>query len=41
MNQHDHDYSIIQNAVMHAGKLWQILDKNKVHLELKKDKKRA
>ena len=41
MNQHDHKYSIIQHAVIHADKLWQILDKEKIHLEFKKKKKKA
>ena len=38
MNQHDHKYSIIQHTVTHADKLWQILDRKKIHLELKKEK---
>ena len=38
MNQHDHKYSIIQHAVTHADKLWQILNREKIHLELKKEK---
>ena len=41
MNQYNYDYPIIQNTITHASKLWQILNKNKVHLELKKEKKRA
>ena len=36
MNQHDHKYSIIQHAVTHADKLWQILNRKKICLELKK-----
>ena len=38
MNQHDCEYFIIQHAVTHADKLWQILDKEKICLELKKKK---
>ena len=38
MNQHDHEYSIIQHVIIHADKLWQILDREKICLELKKEK---
>ena len=38
MNQHDHKYFIIQHAVTHANKLWQILDRKKIHLKFKKKK---
>jgi len=38
MNQHDHKYFIIQHAVTHADKLWQILDREKICLELKEKK---
>jgi hypothetical protein len=41
MDQHDRDYPTVQDAVTHAGKLWQTLDKDKVRLELKEDKERA
>ncbi len=41
MNQHDCEYPTIQDAVMHAGKLWQILDKNKVCQELKETRKKT
>jgi hypothetical protein len=41
MDQHDREYSIIQEAVTHAGKLWQTLDKEKVRLELKEEKDKA
>ncbi len=40
MNQHDCTYPTIQDAVTHAGKLWQTLDKNKVHQKLQKNKKK-
>ena len=36
MNQHDCEYFIIQHVVTHADRLWQILDKKKIHLEFKK-----
>ena len=38
MNQHDHEYLIIQHVITYAGKLWQILDREKVCLELKEEK---
>jgi hypothetical protein len=41
MNQHDYKYSIIQHVITHADKLWQTLDRKKIHLELKKEKKKA
>ncbi len=41
IDQHDHEYSTIQDAVTHAGKLWQTLDKNKVYQELKKTRKKT
>ncbi len=41
MNQHDHKYLTIQNVIAHAGKLWQILNRDKVHQELKKDRKKT
>jgi len=41
MNQHDHKYLTIQNAVIHIDKLWQTLNREKIHLELKKEKKKA
>ena len=41
MNQHDHKYLIIQNVITHADKLWQTLNKEKIHLELKKEKKKT
>lgn len=40
MNQHDHTYFTIQNAVTHAGKLWQTLDKNKICQKLQKDREK-
>ena len=39
MNQHDCEYSIIQHVITHADKLWQILNREKIHLELKKKNK--
>ena len=36
MNQHDHEYPTIYHAIIHAGRLWQTLDKNKLHQEIKK-----
>ena len=41
MNQHDHEYLIIQNAIAHADKLWQTLNREKIHQELKKDRKKT
>ncbi len=41
MDQHDREYPTIQDAITHAGKLWQILDKNKVCQELKKTREKA
>ena len=41
MNQHDHEYSIIQHVVTHTGKLWQTLDREKICQELKKEKNKA
>ena len=41
MNQHDRDYSVIQDAVTHAGRLWQTLDQDKLCQKLKKARKRT
>src|SRR5438045_6320932 len=41
MDQHDHEYPTIQDAVTHAGKLWQTLDKDKLHQEIKEEKEKA
>src|SRR5205814_5223169 len=41
MNQHDHDYSVIQNAVTHTERLWQTLDQNKLHQKFKKARERT
>ena len=38
MNQHDHKYFIIQHVIIHADKLWQILNRKKICLEFKKKK---
>src|SRR5438045_9174874 len=40
MDQHDHDYPTIQDAVTHAGKLWQTLDKDKIHQEIREEKEK-
>jgi len=41
MNQHNHEYSIIQHVITHADKLWQILNREKICLELKKKKNKT
>src|SRR5438034_9733006 len=41
MNQHDCEYLTIQNVIIHAGKLWQTLNRDKVCQELKKDREKA
>jgi hypothetical protein len=41
MDQHDREYPTIQDAVTHAGRLWQTLDKDKIRLELKEEKEKA
>ena len=41
MNQHDHKYSIIQHAVIYADKLWQTLNKEKICLKFKKERKKT
>jgi hypothetical protein len=41
MDQHDREYPTIQQAVTHAGRLWQTLDREKVRLELKEEKEKA
>ena len=41
MNQHDHKYSIIQNVIIHADKLWQAFNREKICLELKKKEKKS
>src|SRR5947207_6833880 len=41
MDQHDREYPTIQDAVAHAGKLWQTLDRDKVRQELKEDREKA
>lgn len=41
MNQHDFEYLIIQHAVIHADWLWQTLNREKICLEFKKEKKKV
>src|SRR5436190_18006229 len=41
MDQHDREYLTIQDAVTHAGKLWQTLDRDKIRQEIKEEKERA
>lgn len=41
MDQHDREYPAIQDAVTHAGKLWQTLDQDKLRQEFKEDKEKA
>ena len=41
MDQHDREYPTIQDAVTHAGKLWQTLDKDKIHQEIREEKEKA
>jgi hypothetical protein len=41
MDQHDREYPTIQDAVTHAGKLWQTLDKDKIRQEIKEEKEKA
>ena len=41
MDQHDREYPAIQDAVTHAGKLWQTLDKDKIRQEIKEEKEKA
>src|SRR5205814_6312303 len=41
MDQHDHEYPAIQDAVTHAGKLWQTLDKDKICQEIREEKERV
>ena len=41
MDQHDRDYPVIQDAVTHAGRLWQTLDQDKLCQELKKARERT
>ena len=36
--QQDHMYFIVQDLVTHAGKLWQTLDPDKVHQEIKDER---
>jgi len=41
MNQQDREYPSIQDAVTHAGKLWQTLDHDKLRQEIKEKKEKA
>ena len=41
MDQHDREYPTIQDAVTHAGRLWQTLDKDKIRQEIKEEKERT
>ena len=41
MDQHDRKYPAIQDAVMHAGKLWQTLDKDKIRQEIREEKEKV
>src|SRR5204863_1693534 len=41
MDQHDREYPTIQDAVTHAGKLWQTLDRDKIRQEIKEEKEKA
>src|SRR5436190_3906231 len=41
MDQQDRQYHTIQDAVTHAGRLWQTLDPEKLRQELKEDRERA
>ena len=40
MNQHDYKYFTIQNVIIHTDKLQQILNREKICLEFKKEKKK-
>ena len=40
MNQHDCKYSTVQNVVIHAERLWQILNSDKLHQKIKKAKEK-
>ena len=41
MDQHNREYSAIQDAVTHAGRLWQTLDQDKLCQEIKEEKEKA
>jgi hypothetical protein len=41
LNQHNRHYPTIQDAVAHAGRLWQTLNPEKVQQEIKEDQERA
>jgi hypothetical protein len=40
MDQHDREYATIKDAVTHAGKLWQTLDRDKLRQEIKEEKEK-
>lgn len=40
LNQHDRTYPTIQDAVAHAGRLWQTLDPDRVQQEIKEDREK-
>ena len=40
MNQHDRQYSMIQDIVTHAGRLWQTLDSDKICQKFKENQDR-
>ena len=40
MDQHDREYLTIRHAVIHAGKLWQTLDRDKLRQEIKEERKK-
>jgi hypothetical protein len=41
LNQHDRHYPTVQDAVAHAGRLWQTLNPEKVQQEIREDRERA